>query len=458
MSEDFTPVISLPSSGVFHDYVELLKKGFGEEYRRSPTFATRAPGRVNIIGEHIDYCGYAVLPMALDQHVVIVVGLNDTQELRIANRNSAFRKYSCGVDRIKINKSEPQWHNYILCGVRGILEHFVAEDPVGMDLYVDGDIPPSAGLSSSSALVCAAALAALHANGLKMSKSNLAALCARSERYVGTEGGGMDQAIAFLAEPGTAKLIQFNPIRTEDVHLPATASFVIANSCVDINKAATSDFNTRVVECRLAAQILAKQNGLEWKKYLKLGDVQVALQVPLSKMPSLIKDVFHQNPYSREEVRSILDISEDVLLTTILSTNTSHLQKFHLFQRAMHVYTEAARVWEFKRLCEEKSSDILQKLGNLMNESHASCRDLYECSHPDLDKLVEISINAGAVGSRLTGAGWGGCSVSFVPKDKSDTFLENVHSNFYEKICRKKNSDNCLFRTQPGNGAETYTF
>lgn len=118
-----------------------------------------------------------------------------------------------------------------------------------------GSVPKSAGLSSSSALVVCSALTTLYANKLELTKSELAEICAISERYVGTQGGGMDQAISCLAEVGSAKLIDFNPLKVTNIELPEGSQFVITNSCVEMNKAASNHFNTRVAECRIASQV-----------------------------------------------------------------------------------------------------------------------------------------------------------------------------------------------------------
>uniref|UniRef100_A0A2D4NT18 GHMP kinase C-terminal domain-containing protein n=1 Tax=Micrurus surinamensis TaxID=129470 RepID=A0A2D4NT18_MICSU len=306
----------------------------------------------------------------------------------------------------------------------------------GMNCLVEGTIPPSSGLSSSSALVCCAALATLVANGKTLSKVELADLCSKSECYIGTEGGGMDQSICFLAEKGTAKLIEFNPLKATDVKLPGGAVFVIANSCVEMNKAATSHFNIRVMECRLATKLLAKSKGLDWRAMAKLRDVQTKLKLSL------------------EEIGGNLGISPTELRTQILSQNTQDVTNFKLYQRAKHVYAEAARVLEFKDICVRAPDDAISLLGDLMNQSHASCRDLYECSCPELDQLVDICLQFGAVGSRLTGAGWGGCTVSMVPVDKLERFLANVKEAYYrnngQRLALKENS---LFATNPGAGA-----
>ncbi|XP_017925273.1 N-acetylgalactosamine kinase isoform X1 [Manacus vitellinus] len=364
------------------------------------------------------------------------------------------RDFSTSVNNIQINKTKPQWHNYFLCGLKGIQEHFGLNNPTGMNCLLDGTIPPSSGLSSSSALVCCAGLVTLRANGKTLSKVELAEICTKSERYIGTEGGGMDQSISFLAEEGTAKLIEFNPLRATDVRLPSGAAFVIANSCVEMNKAATSHYNIRVMECRLATKLLSKSKGLDWKKMLRLHDVQTKLGVSLEEMLTIVEEVLHPEPYSTEEICKCLGISLEELHSQILSQNIQDVSTFKLYQRAKHVYSEAARVLEFQKICSKAPANALQLLGELMNQSHISCREMYECSCPELDRLVDICLQFGAIGSRLTGAGWGGCTVSMVPTDKLSMFLKNVKKSYYQTDGQRlAGENNSLFATKPGRGA-----
>ncbi|EHB18405.1 N-acetylgalactosamine kinase [Heterocephalus glaber] len=640
-----------------------LKEMFKSKFGSIPKFYVRAPGRVNIIGEHIDYCGYSVLPMAVEQDMLIAVEPVETYILQLANTNPLYPDFSTSVNNIQIDKTKLLWHNYFLCGFKGIQEHFGLCDPTGMNCLVDGTIPPSSGLSSSSALVCCAGLVTLTVLGMRLSKVELAEICAKSERYVGTEGGGMDQSISFLAEEGTAKFIEFSPLRATDVRLPSGAVFVIANSCVEMNKAATSHFNIRVMECRLAAKLLAKHKSLQWDKVLRLEEVQAQLGISLEDMLLVTDDALHPEPYSPEEICRCLGISLEELRTQILSANTrdgkrgreeedekkrreeksfdemrerrkadvcaltvlmdtrmhTNLKKpqhtqpsklttkgqcfeltgdieaavtaqlktlrkedsraaeesdekngisvernwpvacsyvivprrlklqllltphpdsgkvpvFKLYQRAKHVYSEAARVLQFRKVCEDSPEDAVAQLGELMNQSHRSCRDLYECSCPELDQLVDIcrimeqgrgegppavpfpgwgrrswcqpsprcscpsaslyrdaatresqlALSAlrpcpekpqrsspalqhgarqagqgrgtsGAQGSRLTGAGWGGCTVSLVPEDVLPGFLARVHAAYYQGSEHSAApGQHSLFATKPGGGA-----
>eukprot|EP00731_Ephydatia_muelleri_P001587 Em0001g1587a len=202
--------------------------------------------------------------------MAIACALSDTANIRFSNVEPSLPDYSCPAMDFAIEKeTELQWYLYLLCRHKGILEEACLKNPRGMDLLVDGSIPPSSGLSSSSALVCCAALVTVYANKLDdlLDKKRLAELCAHAEHYIGTEGGGMDQAISFLAEPGKAKMIEFNPIRPSNVSLPVGTQFVISNCLIKTNKVAFAVFNERVMECHLAAQVISKKSGQvgSWK-------------------------------------------------------------------------------------------------------------------------------------------------------------------------------------------------
>ncbi|XP_057656355.1 N-acetylgalactosamine kinase isoform X1 [Diorhabda carinulata] len=445
-------------------YMQLIEL-FTNLYQIKPKFFVRVPGRVNLIGEHIDYCGYSVCPMALDQDVLLAVSIDTDKMLHLHNTDPKFENYVCSIDNIEINIKEkvPHWYQYYLCGVKGILDILPNDvNLTGMKVVVSGNVPQSAGLSSSSALVSAAALATAHSHKLSISKEKMANLCADCERYIGTQGGGMDQAIAFLANEGCAKHIEFNPLRSTDVTLPGRATFVIAHSLISMNKAATADFNCRVIECRLAAQILAFKQGVDWTKIKRLSELQQALSLNLSQMISLVESTLHEQLYTIDEIVTELGTSFQALEATSLTPNTKQIKTFKLRQRALHVFNEALRVKTFIEVCSRDNAEgdgfndqVLPTLGRLMSESHESLKELYECSHPQLDRLVELSKNY-TFGTRLTGAGWGGCTVSLLSPENVEKYMDFLKENYYKELGIVEGFSSILFATAPRGGACIY--
>ena len=181
-------------------------------------------------------------------------------------------------------------------------------------------------------------LAAQWITGRDMSKEALADLCAKSERYIGTQGGGMDQAIEILARSGIAKLIEFNPLRTFDVELPKGAVFVIANSLAESNKAAGSDYNTRVAECKMAATVLGKSLGVPGG-VTRLGDLQKASGLSLLQIIEKVDSVLKPGKYTKQEIIDAVGMTEEELDAACLSANTIAMKEFRLRDRAMHVFS-----------------------------------------------------------------------------------------------------------------------
>ena len=435
---------------------EHLVETFKSKYGTNPQFIARAPGRVNIIGEHIDYSGYAVLPMAIELDIAIACRACDTATISISNTDSA--KYPDYQGNLELKIDGHKWKNYILCGIKGVQEYCSIEKLTGMQMVVDGNIPPASGLSSSSALVCCSALATAYANKVDLpSKPAFAEMTAKCERYIGTEGGGMDQAISFLGEEGKAMMIEFDPVRPTEVVIPDGCVFVIANTLVAAEKAAAAScYNVRVAECRLASLVIAYEQGVSgWEDVRKLLPVQQACNKQLGQMTEVVSGSLHSGSYTQEDVCKVLDISQEKLRSEYLNKKTESLDKFLLRNRAEHVYEEAHRVYQFKDIANaQEGEDTAQKLGQLMDESHASCRDLYECSCPELDEIVAIAKSAGSLGSRLTGAGWGGCVVSLVREDKHRELIDKLRDEYYSKgLRRMEDLEASLFLTKPGAGA-----
>ncbi|KAH9510988.1 N-acetylgalactosamine kinase [Dermatophagoides farinae] len=455
ISANIVPVIDLPDNlrqservqRIFNEY----KKHFGSS---RPLFLVRVPGRVNLIGEHIDYCGYSVLPMAVVQDIMMAVGPSDSGLLHLANFDNQYPEVTIEESDIEFPKSI-KWYHYFLCGYKGIVDKYCIDGPVpSMNVLVHGTIPAASGLSSSSAMVCASALSTLisyHQSIFKIStpipKLDIALLCTKSERYIGTDSGGMDQAIAMLAEEGSAKIIDFIPqLNATNVDLPEGVCWFVAHCGVSMQKAATAHYNTRVAETRLAAAVIARRCKIAG---YKLGDqlwvVQQASAIPLAEMGEHLASILDSEKefYTKSEICSILGIDSNELHKIFLSRVSEPIEEFKLYQRAKHVYEEAYRVQEFRKVC-DTTKDV-EHLGQLMIESHESCRDLYECSSPQLDELVALALENGAIGSRLTGAGWGGCTVSLVYEENAQDF-ESALSRQCKFLCR----------TNPSGGAIIY--
>lgn len=479
---DEVPVTKLPNN----ERINNLKQKFRDEFGCYPLFFVRVPGRVNLIGEHVDYCGYPVLPMALEQDILIAAGIIQQPELQIRNVNSKYSKIDIDVSCKDITiipdaNGKPFWYNYVLCGVKGGLEMMNKNIFSGLQLCVDGIIPPASGLSSSSALVSAACLAVLYANNVPLFKTEIASLCAKTERYIGTQGGGMDQAIAFLAKKNCAQYITWDPLHATPVTLPENVSFIVAHSLAEANKAATNDYNQRVIECRLAAKIIAIKSGVVTdNKIITLSQIQSQLGNTLTDMIRRVHEYLPKDLYTKSEVCELLKISEEELEKLYLTENTKHLTEFKLKQRALHVYEEAMRVEEFRKHCSQSlqngngynetketngaigyengsGDNMIDTLGQLMSNSHTSLKELYECSHANLDHLVNLSKEMN-VHSRLTGAGWGGCIIALCPKEKVDKYIEMLKESYYVKHCNidKDEAYRFVFATTPNHGAEIY--
>lgn len=326
-----------------------------------------------------------------------------------------------------------------------------------MSVLVDGNVPAGGGLSSSAAFVCASALAVLRANGDEnVIKKDLVELAIVSERAVGVNSGGMDQAASVFSKAGDALSVSFSPdLHAEAIAFPKTdppITFMIAQSFVVSDKHATAPecYNLRVVECTLAAEVLAAALELKLQEdTAPLGRSLRGLQSAyfgsspspppteqLEQMLHLVNAHLSQTPghYTRQTIASALGISVDELTERYFTKFPIRASVFHLHRRATHVFNEALRVLAFKSLltASPTPADLLPHLGALMNEAQDSCRDRYECSCPELDELCDIAREAGAYGSRLTGAGWGGCTVHLVPREK----VEDVRRAWVEKYYR----------------------
>ncbi|KAI4153063.1 MAG: hypothetical protein L6R39_001684 [Caloplaca ligustica] len=486
-----------------------LVKHFEDKYGEKPTFVARSPGRVNLIGEHIDYSLYDVLPMAIAADVLVAVSYTssspaderkpaDAADAIIPMLNTDPHKHQsseCTVPskgEADIDATKHEWTNYFKAGFNGAINLLRKENPSfsprSMKILVDGSVPAGGGLSSSAAFVCASALAVLRANGRQeVKKKELVELAIVSERAVGVNSGGMDQSASVFAVKGDALCVSFFPeLRAEAIPFPKVEppiTFMIAQTFVTSDKHVTAPrcYNLRVVECTLAAEMMARALGVKLqddegplRRTLRglqnaffaadksgrkpLGDPQTPYKQQLETMLSLIpQHLPNSEGYTREDIAATLSLSVSALEEQYMTKFPVDTIRFKLGQRAHHVFSEALRVITFKELLQDPPNQhLLPRLGALMNETQTSCRDVYECSCPEIDQLCSIAREAGAYGSRLTGAGWGGCTVHLVPKDKVNDIRNAWIQRYYrpmEPDISEEKLQEAIVVSEPGQGS-----
>jgi len=346
-----------------------LKRRFKELFGAWPRIF-RAPGRVNLIGEHTDYNDGFVMPVAI--HLSTWVAAAPRLDCKLVVHSESFSETLVLGDAV-----ENSWSRYVL-GVARVLEGMGCS-PFGANLLIHTDLPIGAGLSSSAALEVAVGYALLSLSGMVLELTDLAGACQRAEHeFAGVRCGMMDQMIACHGGAQHALLLDTRSLEYELLPLPDDVNFVVSNTRVK-HDLATTKYNTRRAECETAARALG---------------------------------------------RSLRDFS-----SSDLEKRRMELPE-NIYRRARHVVTENARVQCGAVALNNKNID---QFGRLMYESHRSLRDDYEVSCRELDVMVEIASSLdGVVGARMTGGGFGGCTVNLVRKDRVEDF-QLVLTGRYEK-------------------------
>jgi galactokinase len=356
-----------------------------------------APGRVNLIGEHIDYHRLPVLPVALDRGIRLrwrslpdgVVRYESTQGYAAGEFGLA-----ASIERAEAG----HWSNYLRAAAQATVEHWKLTG--GIAVEVSSDLPPASGLSSSSALVVAATLALLEANGVSAGLEELMAVLPEAEHYVGTRGGGMDHAICLAGRRGEASLIEFAPVlRVTQIPLPRDWALVLMDSGVRAEKSAgvREAYNER------------RRAGAEALRLLGFDSYRAALDAGADSeqrgLPELERRCFR------------------------------------------HVMREARRV---ETACQALRQADLDAFAAALNESHASLRDDLGVSCRELDGVVEYAVLNGARGARLTGAGFGGYALAVVEANECDRFLDAMRSGYSDS---RVTDPDFLMKVTAGNGA-----
>ena len=375
----------------------LIEK-FAQRYKTAPR-QFHAPGRVNLIGEHTDYNDGFVFPAAIDFYTQVAASARSDRKLVIYSEN-----YKEEVE-LDLQSSSPKpkkhWSDYVF-GVALML--LAAGHPIsGASLLIESNVPLGAGLSSSAALEVAVASALLGISGLSIDRLELAQLCQRAENeFVGARCGIMDQFICSHAKPDTALLLDCRSLEYQIFPLASDITLVACNTMVK-HDLATGAYNQRRAECEEGVRRLGKF----------LPGVRAL----------------------RDVTREQLDRYTGELPDTVL-------------KRCRHVVTENERVQQ-AAICLRHNDPL--GFGRLMAESHRSLRDDYEVSCAELDLMVEIAGRVeGVLGSRMTGGGFGGCTINLVRSENVPQFCQMISSEYRQKTGRHPE----IYISRPAGGVE----
>ena len=353
-----------------------LESAFQELFGRKAEVLAEAPGRVNLIGEHIDYSEGFVLPFAIADRTYAAIARNNDGLVRIASQQRKNRIFTIDISDAKPG-SAGDWEKYVL----GVI--WTLDISTGVDILVDGHVPSGAGLSSSAALECSVAVGLNALFSLGKSLEDLARATQKAENdYVGMPCGIMDQSVSLMGREGSALLLDCRDLSTESV------PFDVASQ------------------------------GLE----LLIIDTQAH--------HALVDGGYAERRASCESVAAKFSIPSMRNLTMeVLDSRKGEITEVE-YLRARHAVTEIARVKD--AVAALKASDFTT-LGRLINESHISLRDDYTVSCPELDAAVDAALAAGALGSRMVGGGFGGSAIALIKAEQIDSVKEAIKKSYAAK-------------------------
>ncbi len=374
-----------------------LATRFEKEFQATPEIFS-APGRVNLIGEHTDYNDGFVLPSAIGFYTSAAVSPRSDRRLALCSTEFADR-FDVDLDNMPLRKAG-QWSDYVV-GVALALEQAGCRCN-GANLLVHGEVPIGAGLSSSAAIEVATALALLSVSQNKIPLTELPRLCQKAENeFVGARVGIMDQFVSCLGKEGHALLLDCRSLAFELVPIPANVKLVICNTMVK-HELSGGEYNLRREQCEQGVRMLS---------------------------------AFYPG------IKALRDISPEQL--------TAHVEALPpvIFNRCRHVVEENQRTQE-AAACFDRGD--LSAVGKLMRDSHCSLRDLYEVSCRELDLIVAAAEGLpGFYGGRMTGGGFGGCTVNVVASDQAEIFRREVALRYERETSIAPE----IYVCSPANGA-----
>ncbi len=377
----------------------ILQNKFEELFKLKPEVVASAPGRLNFIGEHVDYCAGLVLPFAIDYRTQVVISRRTDNKIAIYSMQMPGKILEIDIEKWNSYQGNKNWSSYVI-GSIWALGLFENVNFTGLNLVIDGNVPLGAGLSSSAALEAAVVLALNTLFELQFSLKQLALIAQKGENeFVGVPCGIMDQSISLMAKANTALLLDCKDLSTSYVSL---------------------EFENADLEL-LAVDTMAHH--------------------------SLADGGYANRRRSVENAAAVLDIN--TLREITLNDYLSHRNKLDLetFQRGLHVVSEIQRVLE---MVESLKNNNWSKVGELLTQSHNSLRDLYEVSCPELNCVVDIALTNRALGARMVGGGFGGSAIVLVAKSQ----VENIKNEIFKAFKNNNFLTPRFFSTQSSRGAE----
>jgi galactokinase len=359
-------------------FVKNLINAYKSRFQKLPTAIISAPGRINLIGEHTDYSGGYVLPVAIDLRVTIAFGPRDDQAVELISLD--FEESFC-FDLDEIDDHQEHWKSYLTAVAMAMQED--GYNLKGWRGVVSGNIPIGAGLSSSAAFEVTCILAFCHASHLSLPPEIIALLGQKAEtKWVGVNVGIMDQLISAAGKACHGILLDCASLKYELIPIPNGISFLVLDTMTRRNLSG-SDYNQRHNEVKSAINILGQNQ-------LRAGSTDQL-------------KMLHQKG----------SLSDD------------------LYPRAKHVITENQRVLKFSQAMAQED---LTSMGALINQSHLSLKNDFEVSSPELNLIVEAAQSQpNCLGARMIGAGFGGCALALVESQNIGHFIDRVTHMFHEK-------------------------
>lgn len=384
------------------DYPEAIRNKFNELFNQE-ALLVRSPGRINLIGEHLDYNMGYVLPAAINKAIWLGIQKRDDQIISIYSVDYDAH-YQTGIQHI--SPSGKLWPDYIL----GVIEQIGKKHKLknGFNIVFGGDIPPGAGLSSSAALECAAAFALNELFGLAYEKMDIVAMAQAAENeFVGVKCGIMDQFASVFGK--REHLIRLDCQSLDYIHVPfhANGIKVLLFDTRVKHSLADSAYNERREQC---------EKGVD-----------------------LINEV-------HPEVRSLRDADQEMLDKLVKPVDEK------VYQRCTYVIQEIQRLLKG---CDDLEKDDLMSFGKRMFETHASLKDLYEVSCDELDLLVDmVKDNPDVVGARMMGGGFGGCTINLVREDAAEALIKTLSDAYLQKT----GAELLTYEVEIENGTEIVQF